>query len=143
MFSKSCEYAIKIVAFVAFKQNKSEQLIGLEDISNAIDSPKAFTAKILQELTKAHLLNSTRGRSGGFYLNDQKEVFIADIIKAIDGPKLLDGCLLGFGECQDENPCILHQQVKGERQKLKQKLSTTPINKIAKRVNQKKAYFKE
>lgn len=143
MFSKSCEYAIKIVAFVAYQQHKSTQLVGLEDISDAIDSPKAFTAKILQKLTKANLLNSTRGRSGGFYMNDQKEVVIADIIKAIDGPKLLEGCLLGFGKCQDENPCILHQQVKRERKQLKQKLSTTSIHKIAKRVNRKKAYFKE
>ncbi len=143
MFSKSCEYAIKVMAFIAFKQAKSKELIGLEAISAAIDSPKAFTAKILQQLTKADLLKSSRGRSGGFYLDDNREVMIADIVRAIDGHKMFDGCLLGFGECQDENPCVLHHQVKKERNALNNRLSATGIKQVAKKVHRQKAYFKE
>ncbi|RRO13912.1 RrF2 family transcriptional regulator [Flavobacteriaceae bacterium 14752] len=143
MFSKSCEYAIKVMAFIAFRQAKSKELIGLDPISEAIDSPKAFTAKILQQLTKAELLKSVRGRTGGFYLDQNREIVIADIVRAIDGSKILDGCLLGFGECQDENPCVLHHQIKKERSSLKNRLNSTDIYTIAKRVSRKKAYFKE
>lgn len=143
MFSKSCEYAIKIMTFIAFRQAKSKELIGLDSISKAIDSPKAFTAKILQQLTKAGLLKSVRGRTGGFYLDKNRDVFIGDIVRAIDGSKILEGCLLGFGECQDENPCVLHHQIKKERKSLKNRLNSTDIYTVAKRVNTKKAYFKE
>lgn len=143
MFSKSCEYAIKIMAFIAYKQTKSKELVGLETISEAIDSPKAFTAKILQQLTKSKLLKSTRGRTGGFLLEEGKIINLADIVRAIDGSKLFEDCLLGFDKCQDNNPCVLHQQLKKERNNLKNRLLSTDIQTIAKRVNRQKAYFKE
>lgn len=143
MFSKSCEYAIKIMAFIAFKQAKSKELVGLDVISEAIDSPRAFTAKILQQLTKARLLKSTRGRTGGFFLDKNQNLSLADIVKAIDGPRLFEDCLLGFDKCKDDNPCVLHHQLKKERNTLKSKLLSTDIKTIAKRVNRQKAYFKE
>jgi Rrf2 family protein len=143
MFSKSCEYAIKIMAFIAYQQSKSKELVGLDAISETIDSPKAFTAKILQQLTKARLLKSTRGRTGGFFLDNNQNISLADIVKAIDGPKLFEDCLLGFDKCQDDNPCVLHYQLKKERNSLKNKLLSTDIHTIAKRVNRQKAYFKE
>lgn len=143
MFSKSCEYAIKIMAFIAYKQTKSKELVGLETISEAIDSPKAFTAKILQQLTKSKLLKSTRGRTGGFLLEEGKIINLADIVRAIDGSKLFEDCLLGFDKCQDDNPCVLHHQLKKERNNLKNRLLSTDIQTIAKRVNRQKAYFKE
>ena len=51
MFSKSCEYAIRATIFIASKCCE-ERRVGLKEISLAIDSPIAFTAKILQILSK-------------------------------------------------------------------------------------------
>ena len=51
MFSKTCEYGLRAVIFIA-QQTKSEKKVGITTISEAIASPQAFTAKILQQLTK-------------------------------------------------------------------------------------------
>ncbi len=131
------------MAFIAFRQTKSEELVGLDAISKAIDSPKAFTAKILQQLTKSKLLKSTRGRTGGFFLENDKQISLADIVKAVDGSKLFEGCLLGFDKCRDNNPCVLHHHLAKNRKGLKNRLESTDIFTIAKRVNSQKAYFKE
>lgn len=143
MFSKRCEYAIKIMTFIAHQQKKSIKKVDVEEISNAIESPKAFTAKILQDLVKSDLLASTRGRFGGFSLPAQVNISLSQIIEAIDGKKLLNGCLLGFGTCSEKNPCVVHHQLKSAREILKLKLNETTLDIIAERVNEKNAYFKE
>ena len=51
MFSKTCEYGIKATLFIAQMSQKGER-VSLKDIASAIDSPSAFTAKILQTLSK-------------------------------------------------------------------------------------------
>ena len=45
MFSKTCEYALKIMMYLAVHQPEN-RLVGLKEIAQAIDSPVAFTAKI-------------------------------------------------------------------------------------------------
>ena len=70
MFSRACEYAIKIMIYVA--GNEENRRIGLKEITGAIDSPEAFTAKILQQLVKSKLLDSFKGPNGGFKLVENK-----------------------------------------------------------------------
>ncbi len=71
MFSKACEYAIKSMIFIQSKSDTSEPL-RLGDIAEAVDSPVAFTSKILQQLKKNGLLISTAGNKGGFRIPENK-----------------------------------------------------------------------
>ena len=59
-------------------------------------------------------MESIRGKQGGFIFNDEKlaEVKIFDIVKIIDGEKILYQCGLGLKECSDENPCPVHETYK-------------------------------
>ena len=65
MFSKSCEYGIRATIFIA-TQSYLNNRTGIKDIAKKIDSPEAFTAKILQILVKANIIHSTKGVGGGF-----------------------------------------------------------------------------
>ena len=60
MFSKACEYAIKASIFIAISSYNNKK-VSPKEISEEIDSPKAFTAKILQELAKNEIIKSTKG----------------------------------------------------------------------------------
>src|SRR5690606_36683699 len=85
MFSKTCEYAIKTMVFIKTMEPKGIH-IGLKLIAQTIDSPQAFTAKILQRLVRADLLQSIRGPHGGFKINDKNgPIYLKDIVVAIDG----------------------------------------------------------
>ena len=70
MFSKTCEYGLRAAIYIAQQAKKNEK-IGITAIAEAIDSPQAFTAKILQQLTKKNIVQSIKGPYGGFYIDEQ------------------------------------------------------------------------
>ena len=76
MFSKACEYGIKASTYIAL-QSLQGRRVSLKDIASEIESPVAFTAKILHQLAKADVLNSVKGPSGGFEISKQN----IDLIK--------------------------------------------------------------
>ena len=65
MFSKSCEYGIKAVVYIAQQSLKNER-VRVNDIVKEIDSPTAFTAKTLQILAKEKIISSVMGHAGGY-----------------------------------------------------------------------------
>lgn len=115
MFSKTCEYAIRAMIFIAQK-SKDGNKVGIKEIAKGIDSPEHFIAKILQELCRKKLLMSLKGPNGGFYL-DQKNLkcSLADIVKVVDGDQLFTGCGLGLKQCSETHPCPIHHQFKSVR----------------------------
>ena len=64
MFSKTCEYAVRAMIFIAQK-SKNGNKVSIKEIAKGIDSPEHFIAKILQELSKKKLLQSMKGPKGG------------------------------------------------------------------------------
>lgn len=126
MFSKTCEYAIRATIYIANKSKEGTN-VGLKDIAKNIDSPEAFTAKILQKLVKDDLVSSIKGPNGGFSLSkkQQEEVYLIDVVRCIDGSQTYDGCGLGLSQCSEEKPCPIHFQFKEVRTKLKRMLENT------------------
>lgn len=83
--------------------------IKLNEIAEAIDSPVAFTAKILQQLKRNGLLISTIGAKGGFQIEKNKPITIKEIVYAIDGDGFFNKCVLGLKVCSSDNPCPAHR----------------------------------
>lgn len=112
MFSKSCEYAIKAVICISQKTGDGKR-IGVKDVAENIDAPVPFIAKILQELSRKNVIKSMKGPNGGFFLdkNDLK-TSLSDIVKAIDGDKIYNECVLGLKACSQKNPCPVHYEYK-------------------------------
>lgn len=107
MFSKTCEYGIKAIIFLA--QNRAAGKMKAKDIAEAIKAPEQFIAKILQELARKKIVYSAKGPTGGFYLNDDViDKSIAEVVLSIDGNGIFSDCVLGLTHCSDKNPCPLH-----------------------------------
>ena len=130
MFSKSCEYGIRAVIYIAAESSKGRHA-GITDIVKEINAPLHFTAKVLQNLSRVGLIESQKGPHGGFYLNKRKEVMLIDVVKAIDGDDIFNGCGLGLSKCSETKPCPLHHYFKSIRDDLKQMLQTTSIRELA------------
>lgn len=110
MVSKTCEYAIRAMLYIALK-SKINTKVGVKQIAKAIDSPEPFIAKILQDLGKKGLVLSSKGPTGGFYLdNAGYKNSLADVVTAIDGDKLFTGCGLGLKSCSAKMPCPVHDE---------------------------------
>lgn len=142
MFSKTCEYAIRAMIFIAHRMKEVER-VGLKDVAKGIDSPEHFTAKILQELSRKGLLMSAKGPNGGFFLDDLcMQVSLADIIRAVDGDKLFVGCGLGLKQCSELHPCPIHSQFKHVRKGLQQMLENSTIGKFSEDLLTSEVYLK-
>src|SRR5690606_5389163 len=119
MFSKACEYAIKAAIYVA-KQSLHKELVNVKQVAASVDAPVAFTAKILQRMNREHILESSRGKMGGFVFDEekQKSTTIYDIVILFDGPGVFTECGLGLRRCSAVNPCPVHEDFKVIRDKL-------------------------
>ncbi len=136
MFSKACEYGIKAMIYIALK-SKQQSRVGLNDIAEQIDSPVSFTAKILQKLVKDNLINSLKGPTGGFFIReeDARDIKLSRIVSSIDGDSIYKGCGMGFSECNEMRPCVLHHRFKIIREELRHMLEETTLDELTKDIH--------
>ena len=128
MFSKACEYGIRAAIYIA-SNSKDSKRVQLKDIADKINSPEAFTAKILQQLAKNNIIDSIKGPTGGFEMckKKMKSIMLSEIVSAIDGDKIYNGCGLGLEKCNEKKPCPLHDKFQQIRTDLKTMLTTTSM----------------
>lgn len=112
MLSSSSKYGIRAVMYIA-SQPRNNGKIGIKQISEDLDLPTPFLAKILQLLAKQKILSSSKGPHGGFSLQrDSKKITLFDIITAIDGSDIFDNCIIHNMPCicvdQEKLKCPIH-----------------------------------
>ena len=132
MFSKTCEYAIRASIFIA-TQSFHDKRVTVKDISEKIDSPQSFTAKILQILAKNNLVHSVKGIGGGFEIPKEimSQINLSQIVKAIDGDSLFTCCGLGLGKCSEIHHCSVHEKFKEIRSEIVDMLNNTNLEELA------------
>lgn len=143
MFSKSCEYAIRATIFIA-THCCNEGKVGLKEIANEIDSPIAFTAKILQVLVKNNIIKSSKGVGGGFMIlkDDLKNIKLSDIVIAIDGDSVFLRCGLGLSNCSEEHPCPVHEKFKFVKKDLIYMLEHTTLEELSLGIKKGQTFLK-
>ena len=109
MFSKSTEYAIRAVVFLA-KNSSEEKRFGIKTIAKDLGFPEPYLAKVLQHLVRRNIIQSAKGPNGGFYATSQTlDITLLNIVDANDGLEFFKKCGLGLVECNDEKPCPIHK----------------------------------
>ncbi len=141
IFSRRCEYALQAVLYLALKPEGERTSI--KELTHHIKMPSPFLAKILQDLTHKGLLVSFKGPRGGFALGKPaKDITFFNIVEAIDGIALTNGCVLGFSECSTETPCSMHNDWKVIRERIENMLMKQDIIQMAKQM-QKPEYAQD
>lgn len=130
--TKGSEYGIKATIFIASKCMENNHT-NLKEIAAAIDSPVAYTAKVLQKLVKGKIIDSIRGANGGFEISYEniEKISIFQIITSIDGDDIASNCLLGLNKCSSTNPCPIHHKYVGIRQNTISVLKETTLKELA------------
>ena len=143
MFSKTCDYAIKATIFIA-KKSLAKKRTNIKEIAKGIDSPLAFSAKILQQLTKNKIVQSTKGPNGGFEIEKErlKTIMLSRIVDIFDGNELYKGCGLGLHQCNEHYPCPLHEKFVIIRNDLRNMLESTNLYELAIGLDEGLTYLK-
>jgi Rrf2 family transcriptional regulator, iron-sulfur cluster assembly transcription factor len=131
IFSSSTEYAMRGLSELSGRAQDGESIM-LDELVAGTDLPRDFMAKIFQKLVRAGILRSARGRGGGFALaRPSHEITLMHIVEAMEGPQLMDECVVGLEKCNDTMPCPQHDLYKPIRQRLKDYLNTTTLADLA------------
>jgi len=114
MLSKKSQYAFKALAYLTEKYKQGPVLIA--EISRKKKIPLKFLENILLELKKADILDSKKGKGGGYFLKmDPAKVKVATIVRLVNGPIAMLPCvsLYFYERCKncDEKQCGLHDMM--------------------------------
>ncbi len=110
MISKKTKYAINALVYLA-REYKLNEPVQISRIAESERIPRKFLEAILLDLRNAGMLNSKKGKMGGYYLQKTpEEINIADVMRLFDGPIALLPCVAHkyyerCDECIDENVC--------------------------------------
>jgi Rrf2 family transcriptional regulator, iron-sulfur cluster assembly transcription factor len=139
MLSNSCRYGIRAVIYIA-SQSSGDNKIGIKQISADLDLPTPFLAKILQQLAKQKILNSSKGPHGGFsLLKDPRNITLLDIVNTIDGYDTFTNCVMHKGTCEgvasEKKICPLHEDYERTRADLINLFSNKTIYELVKKAD--------
>ncbi|GGD47427.1 RrF2 family transcriptional regulator [Muriicola marianensis] len=111
MLSNSSKYALTAVLYLAAHTDDRQKKM-VKDLSASTNIPKAYLAKLLQQLSRHNIISATKGPKGGYYLTEEnRNLPVYSLIEVIDGTQRMESCVLGIEECNAERPCPLHDHV--------------------------------
>ncbi|HMP73717.1 MAG TPA: Rrf2 family transcriptional regulator [Kiritimatiellia bacterium] len=129
--SKRCEYGLRAAFHIAAHQKKDD-FLSIRDISEELDISFHFLTKILQSLTRAGIMTSSRGRTGGIVLaKPASEITLYEILHALGETDPFHSCILGLAACGDQSPCPLHAAWAVERIRLKSLFENMTLDQLA------------
>jgi Rrf2 family iron-sulfur cluster assembly transcriptional regulator len=111
--TNAADYAVRAMIHIACLPEGAVALRG--DVARAYGIPSSFMAKILRQLVRAGLLQSSRGVHGGFALaRPASEINLLEVVEAIEGPLALTDCMPEGTGCEWSDECpanLVWQQV--------------------------------
>jgi Rrf2 family protein len=116
MLSKKTQYGLKALGYLAARYGQGPVLIS----EIAKKKPIKFLESILLQLKNKGVLDSKKGKGGGYFLaNLPKKTTLADAIRIVDGPIAMIPCvsLNFYQKCKDcdEATCGLNKAMKFTR----------------------------
>lgn len=105
LLNQTARYALRVVSQLACSSGEPMRAV---DLTEHINVPPHYLAKVLRRLVRAELLRSKKGHGGGFVLaRPAQEITVRAILEAVDALPDRD-CIFGWEECEANDPCPLH-----------------------------------
>jgi Rrf2 family protein len=119
MLSKKSKYGLKAVMELAGESGRGPILIS--ELADRQRLPRKFLEAILLELKRHGILQSKKGKGGGYFLHrDPSEITLGQVIRVLEGPLALTPCVsqtayMKCEECLDEETCGIRLAMKEVR----------------------------
>jgi Rrf2 family protein len=134
MLSNKAQYAFRALTYLVDKYEQGPVLIS--DIAKKKKIPLKFLENILLELKKAGILESKKGKGGGYYIKQHpSKTSIAAVVRIVNGPISMLPCvsLYFYQRCDncDEKNCGLHDVMEKVRDATLNILEHRSLNDLA------------
>ncbi len=105
--TRAADYAVRVMIHLAGLPPGMRASRG--ELARADECPEQFLSKVLQSLTRAGLVISHRGNTGGFELPEaHRGATMLSVVQAIEGPVRLNLCLTSDHTCSRQEWCPAH-----------------------------------
>jgi Rrf2 family protein len=138
MLSKRAKYALK--ALLALAQREGEEPMRIADLARAEHIPPKFLELILLALKNHGVLQSRKGKGGGYLLaRDPKDIYLGQIVRMFDGPLAPVPCAsqtayVPCADCPNEAVCGVRIAMKAVRDATAKILDGTSLASLARQV---------
>ena len=131
LITRNTDYAVRALCCIA---EQKQEVISADQLVKSLEMPRPFLRKILQTLNKEGLLNSSKGKDGGFALTvSPEEITLTDVMKIFQGPIRLNECKFKKSDCPDVSDCLLKKKIDEIEEEVMAKLKAITIESIIKR----------
>jgi Rrf2 family protein len=132
--TRAADYGVRVMIHLATLPPEVRAF--LPALAMATDAPESFLSKVLQALSRAKLIESHRGKAGGFVILPRgRGASMYDVIAAIDGPIRLNVCLVAGKSCERKASCPAHPVWAKAQRAMLEVLSAASIEEMAARVS--------
>ena len=126
--SKTSTYSLRVLSYMI---NSEKQIFSAKYLVEKLGVPDKYLRRLMTDMSKKGFINSLQGRDGGYiFAKSANDIYISDVIDAVEGMSYYTGCIMGHEKCSSENPCSLHEAYGPLRDKLVNFLETTSIAKL-------------
>ena len=109
LITRNTDYAIRALYCIV---EQKQEIISADQLVKSLDMPRPFLRKILQTLNKEGLLNSYKGKGGGFALAVPPEkITLAGVMRIFQGPLKLNECTFKKKVCPNIKDCPLKKRI--------------------------------
>ena len=131
LITRNTDYAVRALCCIA---EQKQEVISADQLVKSLEMPRPFLRKILQTLNKEGLLNSSKGKDGGFALTvSPEEITLTDVMKIFQGPIRLNECKFKKSDCPDVSDCLLKKKIDEIEKEVIAKLKAITIASIIKK----------
>lgn len=103
-----------------------------KDMADAYHLPVPLLAKVLQQLTRAGILQLVAGTNGGYRLaRDASRISALEVVRAIDGPVILTHCFTEHGTCDQSESCTVREPLRRVHEAILELLNKFTITDLA------------
>ena len=109
LVTRNTDYALRALCYMS----KQKDVVTVGQLVKKLGVPRPFMRKILQQLNKERILESYKGRGGGFKLKATPEkIYMVEIMRIFQGQVGLNGCFLKKEVCPNKGKCVLRKKIR-------------------------------
>ena len=132
IIAKDVDYAVRALLYLA--QNKGDK-VTISELARNLGISRPFLRKILQNLAKTGILDSNKGKGGGFVLKQApKDILLSDLVNALHGEINIIDCEIKGKVCSNKKICGLRKRVKSIESNIVKQLRGVTIASLVKKV---------
>lgn len=130
LINRDTDYAVKALLYIT---QKNPEKTSVSELVETLDIPKPFLRKTLQTLNRKGVLDSSRGKGGGFILAvPPEEIFLTGLIDIFQKPVELTNCIFKEKICSDVETCPLKKRINAIEQNVISELKSITIESLIK-----------